>query len=45
MVFESPDGKCVYYTKEEGTEGLWRMPLGGVLSMGTRVNPVFIFDL
>src|SRR5262249_14928681 len=30
VAFESTDGKFVYYTKsEEGTEGLWRMPVGG----------------
>jgi Tol biopolymer transport system component len=30
VAFESPDGKFVYYTKsEEGTEGLWRMPVAG----------------
>jgi Tol biopolymer transport system component len=30
VAFESPDGKFVYYTKsEEGTEGLWRLPVEG----------------
>jgi Tol biopolymer transport system component len=30
VAFESPDGRFVYYTKsEEGTEGIWRMPVEG----------------
>jgi Tol biopolymer transport system component/tRNA A-37 threonylcarbamoyl transferase component Bud32 len=30
VAFESPDGRYLFYTKSEaGTEGLWRMPVGG----------------
>jgi Tol biopolymer transport system component len=28
-VFESPDGKSLYYTKEWGSSGLWKMPVSG----------------
>lgn len=34
---ESPDGKTVYFTKESGTEGLWKMPVEG--GPETRVVP------
>ena len=26
---ESPDGKTLYFAKESGTEGVWKMPMEG----------------
>jgi serine/threonine protein kinase len=34
---ESPDGAMLYYTKEIGQKGLWRMPVGG--GQETQVQP------
>ena len=42
LPFESPDGKWLYFTKEDGAAGLWKMPVDG--GPGTQVVKAMFRD-